>query len=186
MLNTIGDSLTNFASSNDEQEGKHKEDDEEDTELCKLSEDDEPGWVMGTLSQTVQQCMESLRQKPMRLGESTQLGWGELTAYFCEEDMKYWTAKLKIPGVVKPQTDKVAATPARRTFGELMPTVDVVPRQWQMQQGTSPAGSGHMMLGSEKPQSHKGIATPPPDTALNLSPIKKSKPVQPVSFYPFI
>jgi len=43
MLNAIGDSLSTLASSDDEQDGEHKEDDEEDTELGKLSDDDEPG-----------------------------------------------------------------------------------------------------------------------------------------------
>jgi len=41
MLNAIGDSLSNLASSNNEEDGED-EDDEEDTELSKLSEDDEP------------------------------------------------------------------------------------------------------------------------------------------------
>jgi len=56
MLNTIGDSLSDRASSDDEQDGEDEEDDEEDTELCMLS-DDEPGWVMGTISKTVQHRM---------------------------------------------------------------------------------------------------------------------------------
>jgi len=43
MLNTIWNSLSALASSNDEQDGEEKEDDEEDTELGKLSDDDEPG-----------------------------------------------------------------------------------------------------------------------------------------------
>jgi hypothetical protein len=34
--------------------------DEEDTELGKLSEDNEPGWVMGAISRTVRHCMESI------------------------------------------------------------------------------------------------------------------------------
>jgi len=63
MLNPIGDSLSNLASSNEEQDGGDKEYDEDDTELGKLSDDDEPGWVMGTISKTVQHCMESFRQK---------------------------------------------------------------------------------------------------------------------------
>jgi len=63
MLHAIGDSLSNLASSDDEQGGKDNEYDEEDTELGKLSDDDEPGWVMGTISGTVQHRMESFRQK---------------------------------------------------------------------------------------------------------------------------
>jgi hypothetical protein len=48
MLNAIGDSLSDLASSDNEQDGEDEEDDEEDTELGKLSDDDEPRWVMGT------------------------------------------------------------------------------------------------------------------------------------------
>jgi len=59
MLNAIGDSLSNLASFDDEQDGEDKEDDEVDAELGKLSYDDEPGWVMGTISRTVQYHMDS-------------------------------------------------------------------------------------------------------------------------------
>ena len=54
MLNAIGDSLSDLASSDIEQDGEDEEYDEEDTELGNLSDDDEPGRVMGTLSKTVQ------------------------------------------------------------------------------------------------------------------------------------
>jgi len=67
MLNAIGDSLRYLASSDDEQDGEDEDDDEEDTELGKLSEDDKPGWVMGTISESVQHHMESFRPKQKRL-----------------------------------------------------------------------------------------------------------------------
>ena len=53
MLNAIRSSLSNLASSDNEQVGEDDEDDEEDTELSMLSDDDEHGWVMGTISKTV-------------------------------------------------------------------------------------------------------------------------------------
>jgi len=59
VLNALGDSVSNLARSEDEDDGEDKDNDEEDTELGKLSEDDEPGWVMGTITKTVQHCMES-------------------------------------------------------------------------------------------------------------------------------
>jgi hypothetical protein len=62
MLNAIGDSLSDLATSNDEQDGEDEKDNEEDTELSKLS-DDESGWVMGTISKKVQHCFESFWQK---------------------------------------------------------------------------------------------------------------------------
>jgi hypothetical protein len=47
-------------------------DDEEDTELGMLSGDDEPGWVMGTISTMVQHCKVCFRQKQMRLDDLLQ------------------------------------------------------------------------------------------------------------------
>jgi len=79
MLNAITDSLSDLAISHYHQDGEDKEDDEEDTEVGKLSDDDEPSWVMGTMSKTVQHRMECFRQKQMRLDELTQPGWGDAT-----------------------------------------------------------------------------------------------------------
>jgi hypothetical protein len=151
MLNAFGDSLSDLASSDDEKDGEHKEE-EHDTELGKLSEDDEPGWVMGTISKTVQQRMESFRQKQIKHDELTQPGWEDTADYFCERDKKYATAKLTVPVVVQPQTDDDALAPPPTTFGELMERLDIVPRMSRMPQGTSRPGSGHMRLGSVKPQ----------------------------------
>jgi len=53
MLNAIGDSLSDPASSDDEEVGEHEDDDEEVPVRGKLSKDDEPSWVMGTISKTV-------------------------------------------------------------------------------------------------------------------------------------
>jgi hypothetical protein len=51
MLAAIGDSLSDLSSSDD---GEDSEDeDDEETEQRKLSEYDEPGWVMGTMTKTV-------------------------------------------------------------------------------------------------------------------------------------
>jgi len=61
MLAAIGDCLSDLASSNDGEDGD--DEDDEDTEQGKLSEDDEPSWVIGTITKTVQQHMERFRQK---------------------------------------------------------------------------------------------------------------------------
>jgi hypothetical protein len=42
-----------------------------DTEQGKLSEDDKPGWMMGTITKTAQQNMEWCRQKQMTLDALT-------------------------------------------------------------------------------------------------------------------
>jgi hypothetical protein len=126
MLNAIRDSLSNLASSDDEQDGEDEEDDEEDTELGKLSDDDEPGWVMGTITKTVQHRMESFHPKQMRLDELSQPGWGDAANYFHERDMKYGTAELKVPAVVKHRMDTTAATPSLTTVGKHMQTLEIV------------------------------------------------------------
>jgi len=147
MFNAIGNSLSDLVSSEDEEDGEDEDDDEEDTELGKLSEDDEPGWVMGTISKTVQHDMESSRQKQMRLHDLTQLGWVDRANNVCEIYMKYGTTELKVRALVTPQTDTTAATPSPTTFGKLMQVLDIVPRQSQMPQVTSRQGSSQMRLG---------------------------------------
>jgi len=55
MMVAIRDSVSDLASSGN---GEDEEDeDDEETEKGKLSEDDEPGWVMGPITKTVQQSM---------------------------------------------------------------------------------------------------------------------------------
>jgi len=133
MLNAIGASLSDLASS-DEDEDVEDEEEDDDTEQGKLSKDDEPGWVMSTISKTVQHCMERFWQKQMKLDELTQPGWGEAADYFHEKDKKYGMSKLKVPVVIKSQTDVVAAATPQKTFGELLQTVDIVPRISRMPQ----------------------------------------------------
>jgi hypothetical protein len=72
MLVAIGDSPSERASSDDGEDGE--DEDDEETVHRKLSKDDEPGWVMGTNTKTVQQHVEMIRQKQMKLDELTQRG----------------------------------------------------------------------------------------------------------------
>jgi len=76
MLGASGDSQSDLACSDDGEDGE--DEDDEETEECKLSEDDEPGWVIRTMTKTVQQQMETFRQKQMKLDELTQPGWEDL------------------------------------------------------------------------------------------------------------
>jgi len=69
----IGDSLSDLASSDDGEDGEDEED--EQTAEGRLSEDDKPGWVMGTITKMVQQRMERFRQKQIKLDELIQPGW---------------------------------------------------------------------------------------------------------------
>jgi len=79
VFNAMGDSISDLESSDNEEGGEGKEDDDEDTELGKMSEYDEPSWVMGTISQTRQKDRESIRLTQMTLDEWTQLGWEDTT-----------------------------------------------------------------------------------------------------------
>jgi len=63
MLAAAGDSLSDFASSDDGEDGE--EDHGKETQKCNFSVYNEPGWLMGKITQTVQQCMERLRQNVM-------------------------------------------------------------------------------------------------------------------------
>jgi len=166
MLNAIGDSLSHLATSDDEQDGEDKEDDEEDTACGKLS-DDEPGWVMGTISKTLPHRMESFRQKQIRLDELTQPAWGGAVTYCQEKYLNYGTAELKVPADINYQIDPIAATPSPTTLGEYMPPLEIVSGQSQMPAVTSRPGSINMTLGSEKPQSHQFILLFSPVTEPN-------------------
>jgi len=65
----IGDGLSDLASSDD---GEDREDeDDQETEQGQMSEDDEPGWVMGTITKMVQQRFERFLQKQKTLDELT-------------------------------------------------------------------------------------------------------------------
>jgi hypothetical protein len=73
MLNAIGDSLRDVASSDDEENEEDEVDHEDDTEQGKLNKDDEPGWVMSTMFKMVQQHRERFQPKQMKLDELTHL-----------------------------------------------------------------------------------------------------------------
>jgi len=98
MMAAIGDSLSDLASSDNEEDGD--DEDDEETEQGKLSEDDEPGWVMGTITKTVQQHMERFWQKQIKLDELTELGWEDAADYIRSRDKKYGTSESRVPAVV--------------------------------------------------------------------------------------
>jgi len=186
MLNAFWDSLSDLARSDDGEDGEDEDDDEADSAGSKLSEDDEPWWVLVTISNTVQYRMEHFRQKQMKLEELTQPGWGDAADYFRERDKKYGTTELNVPAVVQPQTADDAASSVPMTFSEPLETLDSVPRKLQMPQVTSWPGSSHMRLGSQKSQTHECTPSLPPAPMPNQSHIQQSKHVEPVCFNPCI
>jgi len=154
MLDAIRDSLSDLSSSDDEEDGE----DDEDTEQGKLSEHDEPGWVMGTISKMVQQSMEIFWQKQMKLDKLTEPERADPVDYIREKDMKYSTTELRVPAVVKPHTNDDPPNPSPTTFGELTQSHDIIPGISRIPQGTSRPGSGHLRLGFGRPQSNTRIS----------------------------
>jgi len=130
--------------------------------------------------------MERVRQKSIKLEESTQRGRGDAANILRDKDEKYGTTELKVPAVVQPQTADDAASSAPTTFGELMETLDHIRRRLQMPQVNSRPGCSYMRLGSGKPQTHEHVLSLPPAPMPDWSPIPKSKHVNPVSFNPWI
>jgi hypothetical protein len=184
MLVAIGDSLSDLASSDNRDDGE--DEDDEETEQGNSSEDDEPCWVMGTITKTVQQRTERFRQKHMKLDELTQPGWDDVAKNFCKRDKKYRTSELSVPAVVQPQTNDNAPAHPAATFGELMESLDIVPRILQRLQGTSRPGSSLIRLGWVKPQSKSSIPSGEPPAEHDSSMLLNAKPVEAVSFYPSI
>jgi hypothetical protein len=184
MLVAIRDSLSDLASSDDVEDGE--DEDDEETVQGNLSDDDEPGWVMGTITKTVQQRMEMFRQKQMKLDELTQQGWENAADHFCERGKKYQTTKLWVPAVVQPQTNDDTLGPPPAIYGEQMESLDIVAGISQRPQATSRPGSRHIRLGSVKPQSKSSIPSVEPAAEPDSSTLLKAKPVEPVSFYPCI
>jgi len=87
MMNAVRDSLSDLASFNDEEDGEDQHDYSEDTKLCKLSEDDEPLSVMGTISNTGQLSEDSFWQKQMSLDKLMQLQMVDEANIFRKRDM---------------------------------------------------------------------------------------------------
>jgi hypothetical protein len=174
----IGASLSDLASSDNGEDEHDKE-----TEQGKLSEDDEPGWVMGTITKIIQQRMDRFRQKEMRFDELTQLGWEDAADNFRVRVKKYGASKLRVPAVVQLETNDDAMPNSPTTFAEHMQSLDIVPG---ISEETSRPRSSHSRLGSVKLQSKSSIPSGEPSAEADLSPLLKAKRVELVIFYPCI
>jgi len=178
MLVAIGASLSDIVSSDDGEDGEDEYDQE--TEQGKLSEDDEPGWVMGTITKTVQLRMERYRQWKMKFDELTQPGWEDEADYFGERDEKYGTSESRVPVVVQPQTKDDVPPHPPTSFPDLMESLDIVPG---ISQGTSRPGCSHIRLGPVNPQSKSSIPSGEPAAEPDSSPLLIAMPVEPVRLY---
>jgi len=125
MLVSIGDCLSDLASSDHGEDGEAEDD--EETVQGNLSEDEEPCWVMGTITKMGQHRMERIRQKQRKLVELTQPRWEDSAHYFREREKKYSTSELMVPAFVQLQTNDDAPAPPPATFGEPRENLDIVP-----------------------------------------------------------
>ena len=132
-------------------DGQEEDEDEEDPQLGMLSEDDEPNWLMGTISKTVQHRIEQFQLYQLKLAQLTQPGWEDASNYCCERENIYGMTEWKVPALFQPQTEDGAASSALMTYHEPMETIDSVTGEAQMPHETSQPGSIHMRLRSWKP-----------------------------------
>jgi hypothetical protein len=182
VLVAIRDSVSNLPSSDNVADWE--DEDDQAIEQGKLSEDDELGWVIGTITQTAQQCMDTFWQKQMMHNKLIQLRWEDAINYFHEWDKKFGTTELKVLAVVQLQMDDEAPASPTTIFGMLMEYLNIVPGQLQMPQGTSRPGGSHIRLHWVKPQSNTSVASCKPAMVPDSSHLLKAKPVQPLSFTP--
>ena len=125
MMVAVGDSLSNLESSDKGEVGDVQDDVE--TEQGKLSEDDEPGWEISTITKMVQQRIERFWQKQMQLDALRQPRWEDAADYFRERNKKYGTSELTVPAILQPPTDDDASATSPTIFEEHMECREIVP-----------------------------------------------------------
>lgn len=164
MIVVIIDILRNLACSNNDQDEEDGEDeDDEDAELGKLSDDDEPGWMMSIIFQTVYQCMERVWPKLMKFDKMTPPGRADIADRFPERERKLGTNEPMVMAVAQLQMDNVAVLPVPTTCGERKEYPHTIPGRLQMMQGTSRPRCSDTRLGSGMQQYNKGIACHAPN-----------------------
>jgi hypothetical protein len=166
MLVPIRESLSDLASYDNGDNGD--DEDNEETEQGKVSIDDEPGWVRGTITKTVQQCMERFRQVQLMLDELTQPPWEHAPDYSRERDKEYRQSELRVRAVVQPRTNDDTPLYPPTTCAMVVESLDIVPG---LAQGSSRPQSSHIRLRPVKPQSKSSISSGKPAAEPNSSPL---------------
>jgi len=184
MMVAIGACLSDLAGSDAGEDGDDHDDQE--AEQGKLSEDDEPGWVIGTITKTVQQRIERCWQKQMKLDELTQPGWEDAAHHFSEWEEKYSTSELVVPAIVQPRTDDDTLAAALTTFGVCMQCLAIVPGISPMPQGASGPANCQMRVGSMELLMNMRLSCLEPAAERDMSHLLKAKPDEPVCYYPCI
>jgi hypothetical protein len=142
LLVPIGDSRIVLASSDDGEDWE--DDDAADTKQGKVSEDDEPGWVMGTITKTVQYHMERSQQKTMKLDELAHPGWDDSADYFHALAKMFRTSETRVPAGAQRRQNEDTSAPPPATFGQLMENIGIVSGMSQTPQWTFRPVSSHL------------------------------------------
>jgi hypothetical protein len=130
--------------------------------------------------------METFWQKEMKVDELTQPGWEDAAYYFHERGTMYGTSELRVPAVVKQQTDHDSEAPAQITFGRLMVCFNIIPGKYHRMRGSSRPGKIHTLIGSRKPQSNTCMPTLSTRGEPHSPLIPNAKPVEFVRSYCWI
>jgi len=104
MLNAHRKSLSDLAYSDTREDGEDTDDDEQDSVPGKLSEDDKPLWLMGTIYKMIKHGSKRFRQDQIWLDELTKPGWRDMLNHFHWRDMNCNMAIFRVPAVINPQT----------------------------------------------------------------------------------
>jgi hypothetical protein len=128
--------------------------------------------------------MKKMLRKDMKLEELTELGWEDAAGYLRERDEKYGTSALMVVASIQPQPDDGTMAPPPTIFGELMESLDIVPRISDMRQGTSRPGTSHNSPGRVNPQSNTSILGLEPPAEPNPSFFLITKPPEAGNIYP--
>jgi hypothetical protein len=141
MMEAIRDSVDDVTTSDEEDDHYDNISDGQDYDDAKLSDDDAPGWVVGTINKSVQERLETVPMKRIKLQELTTLAWAEAEADFTIRNRKYGTTKLKILTVVTLNTTINTANTS--IFGHFRDALNRVPvtKSPMAQPPSSPIGS---------------------------------------------
>lgn len=99
--NTLGDNLNSFPTFGNDKDVEDEDSDDEESNLGKLSEDNEPSWVVGTTCKTVRHCIESFWQTQMRLHKLTHSEQGDTVDNFNVRSIMYGTTELRALVIIK-------------------------------------------------------------------------------------
>jgi hypothetical protein len=91
-----------------------------------------------------------------------------------------------VPEAFEPLWNFYAAVHACRIFGDLLEPLYIISRLWQISPENSRLGSSHIMLGSAKAHSNRGVAALALVAEPDSSTISKVELVELIYFYPCI